>query len=126
MPDLLKILIVDDDPYISEMYTTKFKSEPLFQLELAGNGKEALEKAASFQPQVMLLDVIMPIFDGFEVLKKLKESGALGTMKVIILSNLGQKEDIERGLQLGATDYIIKAHFTPSEVMEKVKQVVSK
>jgi DNA-binding response OmpR family regulator len=74
----------------------------------------------------MLLDVIMPIFDGFEVLKKLKESGALGTMKVIILSNLGQKEDIERGLQLGATDYIIKAHFTPSEVMEKVKQVVSK
>lgn len=126
MANAFKVLIVDDDPYIAEMYLLKFKEAPEFLTETATNGKETLEKIKSFQPDMVLLDIIMPIFDGFEVLKQLKESNLLASMKVVILSNLGQKEDIERGLALGATDYIIKAHFTPSEVLEKVRELLQR
>lgn len=125
MSETAKILIVDDDLYVSEMYSTKFREEPMFQIQLAGNGKEALEKVSSFMPDLMLLDVIMPTYDGFEVLKTMHDQGSLNRTKVIILSNLGQREDIEHGLRLGAADYIIKAHFTPSEVVQKVKTVLA-
>lgn len=118
-----KVLIVDDDPYISEMYSLKF-NECGFEIETALNGKEALDKIKSFQPDITLLDVVMPVYDGFEVLKRLKADPATASQKVIILSNLGQKEDIARGKELLADDYIIKAHFTPSEVVEKVKGIL--
>ena len=121
--DRIKILIVDDDPYILEMYLLKF-NEAGFQVEKASNGKEALEKVTSFQPDLILLDIVMPVYDGFEVLKRLKESGELEKTKVVILSNLGQREDLERGMGLGAADYIIKAHFTPSEVVAKVNTLL--
>lgn len=120
---MAKVLIVDDDPYIAEMYLIKFR-EAGFEVETASNGRGALERVQAFRPEVILLDIVMPIYDGFEVLKRMKESGELDRTKVIILSNLGQREDIEKGLSLGAKDYIIKAHFTPSEVVEKVKAVL--
>lgn len=120
-----KVLIADDDPYISEMYALKFK-ESGFEVETAMNGKEAIEKTASFGPDAILLDIVMPVYDGFEVLKRLKDNNALGNAKVIILSNLGQKEDVERGMALGAIDYVIKAHFTPSEVVAKVSHILDK
>lgn len=72
----------------------------------------------------MLLDLILPGIDGFEVLSKMKEDSSLGSIPVIILSNLGQKEDVEKGLKLGAVDYLIKAHFTPGEIIEKIKVVL--
>ncbi|MBI3627433.1 MAG: response regulator transcription factor [Candidatus Sungbacteria bacterium] len=119
-----KILIIDDDPYILEMYLLKFK-ESGFEVETGANGKEALEKVTSFQPDLMLLDIVMPVYDGFEVLKRMQDSSLLPGTKVIILSNLGQREDVERGMGLGAMDYIIKAHFTPSEVVTKVKSLLN-
>lgn len=119
-----KVLIVDDDPYISEMYSLKFK-ESGFVIDTAMNGKDALEKVKSFNPDIVLLDVVMPVYDGFEVLKRLKADRDTASCKVIILSNLGQREDIERGKELLANDYIIKAHFTPSEVVEKVKSILA-
>ncbi|MBI4134860.1 MAG: response regulator [Candidatus Sungbacteria bacterium] len=121
---MAKVLIVDDDPYIAEMYLIKFK-EAGFEVTSAANGRQALEEMQTFRPDVVLLDIIMPIYDGYEVLKRMKERGDLARIKVIILSNLGQKEDIEKGLALGAVDYVIKAHFTPSEVVEKVKSVLN-
>jgi len=120
-----KILIVDDDPFILDMYILKFK-EKGFEVDTARDGKTALEKINSFNPDVLLLDLVLPMLDGFEVLEELKKRGSAPRAKIIILTNLGQKEDIERGINLGAHDYIIKAHFTPSEVVEKVKSVLGK
>ena len=78
-----------------------------------------------FNPSIILLDIVMPNMDGFEFLKRANEEKILNKAKVIILTNLGQKEDIERGIQLGAADYIIKAYLTPSEVVKKVHSVLA-
>jgi len=120
-----KVLIIDDDPYISEMYLLKFK-EAGFDVETGADGKEAIEKTTSWTPDVLLLDIVMPVYDGFDVLRRLGEAGILSKVKVVLLTNLGQREDIERGMKLGAVEYIVKAHFTPSEVVEKVNQLLSK
>lgn len=120
-----KVLIVDDDPFILDMYVLKFK-EYGFQVEVAHDGKEGIAKTKEFQPDVVLLDVVMPAMDGFDVLKKLKEDLNGKTPKLIFLTNFGQREDVERGMRLGADDYIIKAHFTPSEVVTKVQEVLGK
>lgn len=118
-----KILLIDDDPFIVDMYVLKFKEEH-FQIEVARDGKEGLKKVKEFEPDVILLDIVMPGLDGFGVLEELRKYGRTG--KIILLTNLGQKEDVERGMRLGADDYVIKAHFTPSEVLHKVKSVLEK
>lgn len=121
-----KILIVDDDMFLLDMYALKFK-ESGFEVEFAMNGNEALKKIESLSklPDIILLDILMPIMDGFETLKNIKENQSLKNVKVVILSNLGQKEEINKSLGLGADDFIIKAHNTPSEVVEKVKKIMS-
>lgn len=120
-----KILIIDDDPFILDMYSVKFK-ERGFDVQTSRDGKAGLAKIKEIQPDATLLDIVMPGMDGFEVLKTLKE-GATGPLpKIVFLTNFGQKDDIERGLQLGADDYIIKAHYTPTEVVEKIEQLLTK
>lgn len=118
-----KILIIDDDPFILEMYVLKFKEEG-FQIETAKDGKEGLKKIKEYEPDVVLLDIVMPIMDGFDVIRSLKRENVQTNAKIVLLTNLGQKDDVERGMQLGAHDYIIKAHFTPSEVVKKVKDLL--
>lgn len=120
-----KILIVDDDPFILDMYILKFKEQG-FDVETARDGRGGLDKIANYQPDVLLLDIVMPVMDGFDVLSELKKRGSNHKIKIVLLSNLGQKSDIERGMELGANDYIIKAHFTPSEVVEKVRDLLKK
>lgn len=122
-PEEYKILIIDDDPFILDMYVLKFK-EVGFRIEIAKNGKDGLQKIIDAKPNVVLLDIVMPVMDGFEVLRHLAKEKKLEGTKVILLTNLGQKDDVERGLKLGAKDYIIKAHFTPSQVVDKVKNVL--
>lgn len=125
MADQIKVLLVDDDEFLLDMYSVKFK-EAGFDLDIASSGTEALEKIKHTPYDVILLDIIMPQLDGFEVLQQMKKDNLQGKSIVIILSNLGQKEDIERGMYLGAQDYVIKAHFTPREVVEKIKFHISK
>ena len=120
-----KILIVEDDPFLAEMYLTKLSQEK-FEVELATDGKEALKKAEVVMPDVMLLDIVLPKMDGFEVIEKMKKNPALRNIKIVALTNLGQKEEVERGLELGVADYIVKAHFTPTEVINKVRQILKK
>jgi len=88
------------------------------------DGEEGIKKIKEEKPGLVLLDLILPGIDGFEVLTKMREDPSLSSIPVIILSNLGQKEDVERGLKLGAADYLIKAHFTPGEIIDKIKTVM--
>ncbi|OHA07202.1 MAG: hypothetical protein A2934_03370 [Candidatus Sungbacteria bacterium RIFCSPLOWO2_01_FULL_47_10] len=118
-----KVLIVDDDQFISEMYVLKFK-EAGFDVHTAGDGQTAIESITKNTPDVVLLDIILPNMDGFDILKSLAENDILKKTKVILLSNLGEKKDIEKGLSLGAIDYVVKAHFTPSEVVQKIEGIL--
>lgn len=120
-----KILIVDDDLFLLDMYAMKFRDEG-FVVEVAHGATEALVKLENheIEPEVILSDVLMPGMDGFEFLRKLREKSLLYKFKIMILSNLGQKEEIEMGMDLGAKDYIVKAHHTPTEVVEKVKKLL--
>ncbi|MBU1091706.1 response regulator [Patescibacteria group bacterium] len=118
-----KVFLVDDDEFLLDMYASKFKMSG-FDVEIARNGKEALSKLKEgLSPDVILLDIVMPEISGFEFLETLKEEKIPMPM-VVVLSNLGQKSDIEKGKKLGASDYIIKASFTPSEVVQKVRSLL--
>ncbi len=120
-----RVLIVDDDEFLLEMYALKFK-EYGFEVDTAKDGAEAVKKANEFPPDVILMDVVMPKMDGFDLLRNLKKDHAAPGAITLVLTNLGQKEDVEKGMRLGATDYIIKAHFTPSEVVKRVEGLLAK
>jgi DNA-binding response OmpR family regulator len=121
-----KALIVDDDEFLLEMYSLKFKDSG-FDIDIAKSGSEALDKIReSKNYDVLLLDIVMPSPDGFEVLSTIKKEKLLPKCLIIALTNLGQKEDVEKGKMFGADDYIVKAHYTPSEVVAKVKQLLAK
>ena len=119
-----KILIIEDDPFLSEMYAAKFVQND-FQTEVAADGKIGMVKIKANKPDLILLDIVLPKMDGFEMLKKIKEDSKLKKIPVILLTNLGQKNEVEKGLALGADEYIIKAHFTPTAVVAKVKDILS-
>ena len=120
-----KIFSVDDDKVLLYMYTFKFK-EKGFEVIQAFGSVDALDKLkGGIVPDVLLLDVVMPAMDGFELLALIRERELAPTAKVIILSNLGQPTDIEKGRSLGANGYVIKASATPSEVVEKVLKVLN-
>lgn len=121
----VKILLIEDDPFLSSMYSTKFELEN-FLVYSAEDGEKGLEKAFSEKPDIILLDVLMPKMNGFQVLEKLKANKETQPIPVIMLTNLNQKDDIEKGAALGAVDYLIKAHFMPSEVVDKIKKVIAK
>ncbi|MDO8600530.1 MAG: response regulator [bacterium] len=121
----MKILIVDDDSLIQDMYALKLK-EAGFEVFTAHEGKTAIATVAKEKPDAVLLDVILPQMDGFEILQELKTQGLLAATRVIMLTNVGERKDVERGMELGASDYIIKANFTPSQVVEKVKKILKK
>ncbi len=114
------ILIVEDDKFLRELITRKVTNEG-FNVSEAIDGEEGIKKIKEEKPDMVLLDLILPGIDGFEVLSRMKEDSTLSSIPVIILSNLGQKEDIDKGMKLGAIDYLIKAHFTPGEIIEKIK-----
>ena len=117
------ILVVEDDPFLIDIYTTKLK-EAGFKVESATDGDSALRKVKEKKIDLLLLDIILPQTDGWEILKKIRKSSNLKNLKIVILSNLGQKEEVEKGLKLGATKYLIKAHYTPTEVVEEIKEIL--
>lgn len=119
-----KILVVEDDKFLRELIARKLREED-FDVVEAIDGEEAVKKIVQENPHIVLLDLILPGIDGFEVLAKIKEDPQLSQIPVIILSNLGQRDDIEKGLRLGAVDFLVKAHFTPAEIIDKVKRVLA-
>jgi len=120
-----RVLIIEDDTFLRELISQKLSKEGYSIIE-AIDGEEGVKKTKEEKPEIILLDLILPGIDGFEVLSQIKGDQTTSSIPVIILSNLGQKEDVERGLKLGAVDYLIKAHFTPGEIIEKVKTVLGR
>lgn len=117
------ILIIEDDKFLRELISQKLNKENYKVVE-AVDGEEGIKKVKEEKPDLILLDLILPGIDGFEVLSKVKEDPSLNQIPVIVLSNLGQRDDVEKGLKLGAVDYLIKAHFTPGEIIEKIKSAL--
>jgi DNA-binding response OmpR family regulator len=122
-----KILLVEDDPFLIDIYQKKLKDSG-FKVEVAKDGEKALEILKEKNFDLMLLDIVLPRIDGWKILEELremkKEKKDLEKMKIVIWSNLGEKEDIKKGLSLGATSYLIKANFTPSEVVREIEKLL--
>lgn len=121
----VKILLVEDDSFLRDICYRKLFKEG-FNIETASDGQEALKKIESFIPALVLLDIIMPVLGGFEVLKVLRASKneTVKNIPVIMLTNLGQENDVKKAMSLGASDYLIKAHFTTEEIVEKIKNIL--
>ena len=117
------ILIIEDDRFLRELISRKLTQEK-FNVSEAIDGEEGIKKIKKEKPDLILLDLILPGIDGFEVLSKAKKDPEISSIPVIILSNLGQKDDIEKGMKLGAVGYLIKAHFAPGEIIEKIKTIL--
>jgi DNA-binding response OmpR family regulator len=118
-----KILIIEDDKFLRELMVRKLSSLQ-FSVVSAVDGEDGLQKIKAEMPDIVLLDLILPGINGFEVLERSKADAATAKIPVIILSNLGQSEDIEKGLKLGAADFLVKAHFTPQEIVNKLKEIL--
>jgi len=118
------ILLVEDDPFLIDIYSTKFK-ESKFIIDVAQDGDKCFEKLSEKSFDMVILDIVLPHIDGWGILKRIKEDSKHQSLPVVILSNLGQKEEVEKGLNLGAIKYLIKAHYTPSQVVEEIKKVFS-
>ena len=121
---MTRILIIEDDAFLSDIYLTKFQAVG-FEVRVARDGREGLLMAQKEKPDVILLDIVMPHMDGFETLRALRDDKSLAKTKIILLTNLGQQEDVEKGIKGGADAYMIKAHFTPTEVVAKAQEVLT-
>ncbi|MFA5755186.1 MAG: response regulator [Candidatus Paceibacterota bacterium] len=118
-----KILLIEDDKFLRELMSKKLVNME-YDVVSAVDGESGLAMIKEVKPDAILLDLILPGINGFEVLERAKKDPEIASIPVIILSNLGQKEDIERGLGLGAVDFMVKAHFTPQEIVEKLKSIL--
>lgn len=118
---MAKILVVEDDKFLRELILRKLKEEN-YETAFAVDGEEGLAKIQEERPDLILLDLILPGMNGFDVLKKKQEIPEIAQIPVVVLSNLGQKEDVERALKFGAKDYLVKAHFTLDEITAKIKK----
>ena len=123
--DSKKILIVEDDSFLLSMYSTKLNLEN-FKVYTAATGLQALKAVTKDQPDLILLDLNLPEMSGFDVLDNLKKDNSTKGIPVIVLTNYSQKENIDKCFSLGAVDYLIKAHFVPAEVVDKIKKILSK
>ncbi len=118
-----KILLVEDDPLMINLYRKVFEKHD-FEVKVAERGQAGLDLIKEFLPDLLLLDVMMPEMDGFEVLKKIKADEATKNITVVMLSNLAGTEDASRAIQMGALKYLIKSEHDPNEIVEIAKQVM--
>jgi DNA-binding response OmpR family regulator len=118
-----KILLIEDDPFLADIYKTRLNSEG-FEVVIAEDGEKGLKKLEEENFDLLVLDLVLPELSGFEILEKIKGNEKFKDLKILALSNLSQKEEIQRALDLGVQKYLIKAYFTPSEVVEEIKKLI--
>lgn len=119
-----RVLIVEDEEILRKAYVTVFTMEKFF-VEEAENGKVALEKLKKSQPDIVVLDILMPVMSGLEFLQKINLVGKLPNTKVLVLSNLSDKKTIEEALKLGASKHIIKSNLSPSQLVNTVRSLLA-
>ena len=120
-----KILLIEDDKFMTELIAMRFKKDGI-ALDWAESAEAGLVKIKADKPTLILLDIILPGMTGFEFLKKIKADKETASIPVIMLSNLGQKVEIEQGMRLGAKDYLIKANHDLSDIIQKINQTLKK
>lgn len=120
-----KILVVEDETFLVKIYSVKLKKEG-FDVHIATDGEEAVKLAAELKPDLILLDLILPKMNGFEALEQMRKNPANKATPVIVLSNLGQEEDIKRAQALGADDYLVKANFSIQDIVTKIRETLEK
>jgi len=119
-----KILIVEDEEYLSDMYRTKFVLEG-FEVLVAANGEEGFLMAKKEKPDLIFLDLVMPIMNGFQALEAIRNDQETKNLLVVILSNLGQQEELKAGIEKGANAFLIKASLTPNDLVVKARELLS-
>ena len=118
-----KIVVAEDDQFLSNAYRVKLTKEG-FEVKMVGDGQELMNLLKTYRPDIIILDLLMPVKDGFEAIKEIKASPSLKNIPVIIASNLGQKNDIDQGKALGASDYIIKSDLSLEDLVAKIKSLL--
>lgn len=122
--NMSKILLAEDDKFISRAYKDGLEDEG-FEVEVIDTGTATLEKLRQNKPDMLLLDLIMPEKDGFEVLEEISQDENLSDLPIIVISNLGQESDINKAKKLGAKDYLVKSDHSMKDVISKVREAVS-
>jgi DNA-binding response OmpR family regulator len=125
--DNVRVLIIEDDQFLRDLSSKKLAQDG-FAVDVAIDGEEGYKKICTTKPDIVLLDIILPGIDGFEILRRIRahEDASIKATPMILLSNLGQESDVMKGERLGADDYLIKANFTIDEIIEKMKAVLEK
>ena len=121
----IRLLLIEDDSLIVKIYTTRLKADG-YTVVSAENGEAGLAMAQQEKPDLILLDVMMPILDGYSVLERLRTLPDFKTIPILVYSNLAQDGEIEKGKQLGATEFIVKANISPTELVNKIKSYIQK
>ena len=123
---MAKIFIIEDDPLMIRMYEKTFKLSG-YEVEMAFDGEEALSKLKDIKnkPTLILLDVMMPKMNGFDVLKGLKADAKMKDVPVVMLTNLAGESDAEKGIGMGAVTYLVKSQYDPKQVVDKIKEILS-
>lgn len=119
-----KILLIEDDDLLIRMYQNKFARDG-YEVITAFSGEDGLVKIKNYQPALILLDVMLPKMNGFEVLQAVKVDPATKNIPVIMLTNLASEEDAKKGLELGAVAYLVKSEKTPDQIIAKIKEILS-
>ena len=118
-----KILFIEDEKFVAELVTEELRAAG-FEVFLAEDGEMGLQKLREEKPNILLLDILLPGIDGYEVLKQMTADPELSKIPVIVLSNLGQADQIERAMALGAKDFLVKANCSPAVIINKVNQYI--
>ena len=121
----LRILVIEDDPVMQDILSHRFSPEGV-EIRMAENGTKGKEEMSAFKPDIVLLDLLLPGEDGFAVLEAAKANPETKSIPIIVLSNLAQTKEVERGIRLGAAAYLVKTNVTPSQIVEEVKRVLGK
>lgn len=121
---MAKILIIEDDPLITKIYTTRLKADG-YEVFSADNGEDGIKLAEKELPQIIILDIMMPKIDGFGVLQRLRSLPQIQPVPILIYSNLAQESEMDRAKRTGATEFIVKANISPTEMVSKVKNYLT-
>lgn len=114
-----KVIIVDDDELLRKLLTRKLKEEG-YEVVLAVDGKEGVEKIKEGKPDLILMDIVMPNMDGFQAMEEIQKDESISHIPIVVVSNSGQPVEIDRAKKLGASDWLVKTEFDPQEVINKV------